>query len=562
MNPTLLAYNKAIANKYNINEDQAFEILSAGLVLGLPFDEVYENIWVGATNDCGFDAIYLDESSNLIYLFQAKNTPELSENAIMKLETDFMDLFVGNNKSGRKMNEKIESIMEEYLNISQKGTVLIPKFNFTYSGNKIDTTRPKNLEITERFENRSSGPEFSIIDSEKLLQMLTTLQRGRNKDVHFTFRPENTNIQTYSNQDMYSFVIGQIGAVSFRIKATQLCELVKKEIEINGFMDTLFSENVRGYLGKNKANKRMISTLKNRERAPFFPFLNNGLTIVCQSLTIPSLPQATGYLLPVVNPIIVNGLQTTRVIYDIFIEDPSLLEDVYVTLKVYESRDTSLTEMITEATNTQTSISFKDQMSNKEFNEHTTAYFASNKVKYISKRGQIVRGDDLTEGLQDSINNEMVLKFWYATYYKKPHIAKISKTTILENIFLATKGDYPDLNELFSGDPKSCIYSQLFNAYRIQKYIAHKRNNTLITNPEKDYLLHADEIMAYGIFLELESIGKSKDFSDNEIKNVYAKIQLRIEKLVEDEKNKRLDLYAHTKYFKSDSIVQDYEQLI
>ncbi len=563
MQPIITAYIQAIVRKYTITRDEAFEVLSAAIVLDKPFNEVHTDIWVGQGDDCGFDAIYIDDQTRVISLFQSKNSSSLKENELMKFLTDFDDLFVGDNRSKRKINPRMQAWVDEYRDMTRQGVVLTPKLFFVYSGLDSDPAHAGNAPLAAHFTTRGAAPEYTVIDSADLVTRISNLQRTRRDRVEFTFQPEETNILTYSRQALYSFSIGQVTGASFRISALHLCELIQREIDVNGFMDTLFTENVRGYLGKNKANKRMLNTLRDSMKSPFFPFLNNGLTVICDSVSIPSVPQVNQYNIPVVNPVIVNGLQTTRVIFDIFNEDASLLDGVYVTIKVYESRNQELTEMITESTNTQTSINYKDQMSNKDFNERASVFFAAEGIKFVSKRGEMLRNDDLTEGLRDSVNNELVLKFWYATFHKNPRVAKVSKNSLLENIFMATKGEHtdPSINQLFNGQADSPLYLQMYLAYRIQKVVTENRL-TLGANPNLDYLLHSDELMAYGVFLELERSAKLQRPTDLEIASAYEIAQSHIQDIVAAEQVRRGVTYSHTRYFKSDSAVQDYDQSI
>ena len=67
--------------------------------------------------------------------------------------------------------------------------------------------------------------------------------------------------------------------------AQELCKLGCLRKKINGSVETLFEENIRSYLGiKVRANKRMNETLNNRGDAVYFPFLNNGVTLICNEL--------------------------------------------------------------------------------------------------------------------------------------------------------------------------------------------------------------------------------------------------------------------------------------
>ena len=558
MNSIIDNYINAIKNKYNLSDSEAFEVLPPAIILDKTFDEVYSNIWIGGNDDCGFDAVYIDDTNNSIFLFQSKNVSNLKENEVMKMQTDFEDLFVQDNASNRTINSKLQFYLNEYKQYTRDGVILKPELFFIYNGDNSDTQSSNNRIFNQFSFSYRNGIKIKIIDSVELCSRIANFQKTGRRPVSFTFQPLDTNIPTYNNQAIFTFSIGQTTCASFRIEALELCKLIEKEISVNDFMDTLFHENIRGYLGNNKTNKRITKTLKDKEHSKFFPFMNNGITVICENIEIPSNPQAKIYNINVKNPIIVNGLQTTRVIYNVFLENEELLKDVYVTLKLYESTNNELIELITEATNTQTAINYRDQISNKFFNDKAHLHFAARKINYVYKKGAIVRNNDLGAGLKDSVNNDMVLKFWYATYMKNPHVAKISKNSVLENVFLATKGEGP-LKDVFAGDI-SLLCGQLYNAYLIYKFIVSKR----IENAEKegmDYLLHADEIISYGMYLYLEDREK-KEFSEILLKDAYDFANTIVQDIVKCESEFRGETYSHTKYFKNENIVEDYDKKI
>ncbi|MFN5849367.1 MAG: AIPR family protein, partial [Chitinophagales bacterium] len=158
---------------------------------------------------------------------------------------------------------------------------------------------------------------FFIYDSYWIYEKISSIAKNHRAKVEFAFHPENSNFSLLDNQALYTFSIGNTRAANFRILATEICELIEKEKSINGSFDLLFEENIRQYLGtsKFKANREMNKTL-NSEDAVLFPFLNNGITIITEQITVPKSAQDGKYNLPVVNPQIVNGLQTSRVLYD------------------------------------------------------------------------------------------------------------------------------------------------------------------------------------------------------------------------------------------------------
>jgi hypothetical protein len=558
MTGLLKTYTDAIAIRFGLSEDQAFEVLSISLILDKPFDEVFREICVGDSRDGGFDGIYIDDQSNTLYIFQCKNSASLNDGELTVLKQRYNDIFVSGNQIGVPLNPKVLAKLHEYKDLTEKGEVLVPKIFFAYSGKNNDPSKAANMELFKR-HSQTGFQSLEIIDSDALLSRAASLQRTRRNEIKFSFKPQDTDIVSFSGQALFSFHVAEVRAVNFRIKALELCELMDLEVTTNGSADTLFTDNIRGFLGHNKANKRILETLKDRNRSRFFPFMNNGITIICPEMTLPGSAQSGQYNVPVKNPIIVNGLQTSKIIYELYKSDPAFLTDVSVTVKLYEAKNPELIELITEATNTQTAINFRDQMSNKEFNRWAHDVFASKSIKYVSKRGEILKGNDLSSGLTESVSNELVIKYWYATYYGDPHLAKTSKKTVLENVFLATKDENPALSDLFSGKPDSPVYEQLYNSYLIYKFVSAKRDELELLGGH-EYILHADELMAFGVYEALRKDNKLSDLKQEDIASVYDVVQKRIKANVEAEKKRRGKAYADSKYFKSEGSIDDYKQ--
>ena len=560
-------YLDAISKRFKVDKNLAFEILAIVLILGKSYDEVVDEIWTGKqdteTSDCGFDGIFIDKENMTVHIFQTKNSPNLKENELDKLKTDYRKIFIEGNVLDKKMSPEVKRVFDDYKNITASGKVLRGKLYFVYNGENNSKQYQHNPELFKKYNNSKSEPTFEIIDSKELYERIDILQATKRKvDVEFSFNPCKTNIEPYKNQGIFSFQLGQVNAVSFRMAASQLGKLVDQEIEKNGTKDFLFSENIRGFLGtKQITNRKILETLRNKEQSFFFPFLNNGLTIICQKMDWTPEPQNKMHIVRVTNPVIVNGLQTANVIYQIYKEDPNLLEDVYLIVKLYETENQDLIDLITEATNTQSAINYRDQISNKRFNKIAEDFFASKGIRYVSKRGEVIKKPSLDEGIKESISSELTVKFWYATYNEKPHIAKNSIRTVLREVFLATKNENEKLANLFSGKKESEIYEQLFTAYRIYKLTADKRKEFL-KDGEEDFIFQADEIIAYGIYKELEKNNGLENFSDKDLENAYLVAYDNVKQCVEKEQNRKNGTYSHNKYFKSERCLEDYNEIV
>lgn len=117
-----------------------------------------------------------------------------------------------------------------------------------------------------------------------------------------------------------------------------------------GIEARLFDDNVRDYEGDVGVNKEIGQSLES-EGGPDFWWLNNGASIICDSATL------SGNKLQMKNPKIVNGLQTSRRIYEHFANgDGQDDDDRLILVRIITAEDESVRAEIIRATNRQTPI--------------------------------------------------------------------------------------------------------------------------------------------------------------------------------------------------------------
>jgi AIPR protein len=491
------SYLDKISNRFNLSTDYSFEVFSISTVLDKGFDDVQNNIRSIGSKDGGIDGVYFEEfgSYYLMHVFQCKNSPKLKQNELDKFKNDVLDIF--KNGLDKPNTSDIKDKIEEYKNLTKLGYVIEIRMYFLYNGENNDPSNSGNSQMYLHYNKPNE--DFEIWDSEQLFFKINDLVKAQNKrtDINFTFKPEKSNAILSDNQSLYTYTINNVSAVNFRIPALDLCELIDLEININKTQAYLFSQNIRGFLAfRSKANQKMKRTLDNPEESFYFPFLNNGITIISETLKLPSGPQSGVYNIPTKNPLIVNGLQTTRVIYTKYLENPNALQNVFINVRLYQTNDNILIERITDATNTQTPINFKDKISNKGFNDFTKELFENNNILYITKRGETFNSLLFNE----SVQSETVLKFWYATFYEKPETAKNSISKVLEDVYDATNSENI-LKDLFSDNMKSPIYKQLLIGYKIYRKVIEMRKRDV----ENDFIKYADELLSYGIYKHLNN---------------------------------------------------------
>jgi len=490
---------------FKVDRNIAFEIFSIATITERPFQEVYDDILIKGSHDGGIDgALFIEQGgSYTLMVFQCKNSKALKQNELDKFRNDVNDLFI--HGILKPNTSHIQTKIEEYKQLSADGFIVEIRRYFLFSGVNTD---PENSFNSAMYSAYHQPDVFEIWDSEALYSKISQLIKIQNQrqSIRFIFHPQTSNIITSDKQGLYTYSVGNVRAANFRIEAKELCKLVEDEIRENNTYEFLFSDNIRSFLGfRVRPNQRMKETLKGLDTAIYFPLLNNGVTVICERMEIPATVQAGNYILPSHNPVIVNGLQTTRVIYDVYKDDQrkgiDSLENVYVNIRLYETSDTEIVDKITDATNTQTPISYKDKVSNKDFNIYVKEIFANHNIAYISKRGEVF-SDPLSRRLMPTIESDTLLRFWYATFYEQPETAKNSIYEVMEVIFDATNGSHP-LQGLFDGNKDSPIYQQLLYTYAIYRYVKDAKGR--LEQQAIEYAGHVSELLAYGIYKYLEA---------------------------------------------------------
>lgn len=528
------SYLNKISKKFNISLDDAFEVFSISAVLDRSFDEVYDNILIKGSEDGGIDGIFFSEDygNYTMHIFQCKNSKKFGQNQIEKFKNDFKEIFFDGNKSNKLHISGLNKSIEKFKHIVTSGKMVDCKQYFVYNGKTDDQKFTSNKVLTDNFH---SEDEFEIWDANDLYQKIRRLVTSLNKrkQINFVFKPENSNITSKKdNQGLISFSIYQVKAAIFRIPAKQLCELLDLEKSTNDTFEKIFAENIRGFLGKkNLTNEKILETI-NSDKNVYFPFLNNGITIICNEFNLPYNPQLGTYNLPTKNPVIVNGLQTTYILYQEYLKDENILDDVYITIRLYETEDPELVELITDATNTQSAIGFRDKISNKKFNVYAKELFENKGIGYITKRGEVFVNN--SDSLNKTIHNTSLIPLWYSAFFESPHIALSAPKFMYKEVFQATNKSEHPLYEILKGDIDSPFYSQLFFVYSLIEIFKseHKKSQNSVDSDfstKFDNLLNiGDEYIVYLLYKLIDDELES-DFSNLSNKIIYNSIYELIE---------------------------------
>jgi hypothetical protein len=222
-----------------------------------------------------------------------------------------------------------------------------------------------------------------------------------------------------------------------------------------------------------------------------------------------------------------------------------------------------LIDKITDATNTQTPITNKDKISNKDFNSLTKEVFNNINVDYVTKRGEGFKNN--TTNFHNQIDSETVLKFWYAIFFEEPEVSKNSIARVLQEIYDASSSENHPLKFLFNGSKDSNIYIQLITTYKIYQFIkatkkSYVPDSSLTFVQKYEHLLYSDELMSYGIY---KTIGTNlSDYDDlSKLMSAYIDCAETIEKEVQNNKNELLKIdktFSFNGYFKKPKCRYDF----
>lgn len=183
--------------------------------------------------------------------------------------------------------------------------------------------------------------------------------------------------------------------------------------------ERLFVENVRNFIGPTDVNSDIKTTLDSPDFREYFPYLNNGLTIMCDLIEKHKIKQNEFIL---TYPRIINGCQTTHILFEKFKDDPNSIDDVEIVVKVISTKDNELKKKIIFAANNQNSI-HKDLQSLNDFHEKIEQYFSG--IEGLTLYFERLRGQHSQVNPPYSrINIENLAKVYISVFKEEPHKMK------------------------------------------------------------------------------------------------------------------------------------------
>ena len=514
-------------NYSNISE--YFEFFSASQILknqGLSDDEVDNGI-VGKGLDGGCDSIYLFLNNLLItpdvvehisapkdsilemIIIQSKKTTSFGEDAVMKWKTisgNLLDLSKTTTDFTARYNA---DILEAFTTFRDTYTRLITsrvklKFRFYYA-TLASELHPNVIQQSEELKDTIKGlfpnavVEVTFVDSDTLFEMYNAVIENR---VNLKF----ADIPISPNQKNYVALVDLKSYFNF---------IVNDEGDVR---KSFFDSNVRDYQGKNNVNSSISETLHRAYDNDFW-WLNNGVTVLASEATLVNNRE-----LQIVNPEIVNGLQTSMEIYNYFSENREALESEKrsILLRIIVPDNEESRDQIIFATNNQTNIPKATLRVTDPIHLQIEMYFKSRGLFYDRRKNYYKnQGHKPAEIVGVSFLAQCLITI----FLKKPDYARARPSTLLN--------DEKTYNELYEkNNDLEVFYRVALLGKKIQKNV---RSGSDYSSAEKS------DILYYVLYAVIADVLGKRNITPADIKNLD--MDSVTDTLIEDIRNRVYEIY-------------------
>lgn len=514
-------------NYSNISE--YFEFFSASQILknqGLSDDEVDNGI-VGKGLDGGCDSIYLFLNNLLItpdvvehisapkdsilemIIIQSKKTTSFGEDAVMKWKTISGNLLDLSKTTTDFMTRYNADVLEAFTTFRDTYTRLITsrvklKFKFYYA-TLASELHPNVIQQSEELKDTIKGlfpnavVEVTFVDSDTLFEMYNAVIENR---VNLKF----ADIPISPNQKNYVALVDLKSYFNF---------IVNDEGDVR---KSFFDSNVRDYQGKNNVNSSISETLHRADDNDFW-WLNNGVTVLASEATLVNNRE-----LQIVNPEIVNGLQTSMEIYNYFSENREALESEKrsILLRIIVPDNEESRDQIIFATNNQTNIPKATLRVTDPIHLQIEMYFKSRGLFYDRRKNYYKnQGHKPAEIVGVSFLAQCLITI----FLKKPDYARARPSTLLN--------DEKTYNELYEkNNDLEVFYRVALLGKKIQKNV---RSGSDYSSAEKS------DILYYVLYAVIADVLGKRNITPADIKNLD--MDSVTDTLIEDIRNRVYEIY-------------------
>ena len=265
----------------------------------------------------------------------------------------------------------------------------------------------------------------------------------------------------------------------------------------------IFDDNVRDFQGENNPVNQVIKETITGEKSELFTVLNNGVTIVANSL------RPSGNNFTVTDYQIVNGCQTSNVLFNQ--RHSEAVQKLGIPLKLIVTQDEDIKNQITIATNSQTAIRGEQLAALSNFQRNLERYYSSvgdiEKLFYERRAKQY--NSDSSVNKTRVITIAIQIKSFSAMYLKNPHLVTSFFGSIVKK--LDTDG-----SQIFKQDHQHIpYYTSGLAYYRLDSFLRSKNIESNIDSKFKKVKFHL--LMLFRLIVQPEELPPMNSVHKTEI---------------------------------------------
>ncbi|WKZ76131.1 MAG: AIPR family protein [Vicingaceae bacterium] len=317
--------------------------------------------------------------------------------------------------------------------------------------------------------------------------------------------------------------------------------------EGNGFLrEKLFVENVRSKIENSTVNDEILATLNDDSKRPYFLYMNNGITILCERVKRHEVSRNKFYIK---HPRIINGCQTSHILYDYYLSNPEEADKVEVMAKIISTTNPDLKKDIIYATNNQNSID-KDLETLNVFHSKLEEYFIGRDtlgIYFERLRGQY---SEVTPQYK-VLTKELIAKAYISILLKEPHIMKSNAISKIEK--------YREVGKIFNQSDEQNLESYYYSG-ALYFLMNNVLSNNIIQLKSKTMDMHI--LLACDLKLEkdgINTVSEKLNFVSNyeNVKTLFSDVNSILESqnylfeargFYSNPKTKKLIEYFNTQY--------------
>jgi len=447
--------------------------------------ELLEQICVGGPGDSGIDGIGIKvngllvkdihEIEDLLFKFKRVNIEFIFIQSKYKPHFDSGELnnfiagvrsFLSNTPS-IPINEKITELLKLKDYLLSEDVVFLwennPSIRMYYVAMGKWKNNAQHIALAEQAKSDIYGLKIyekvnvHFIDSEALRQIIDSIENN------FT-----AIIETIVSMELTP-VIGVENSCISLCNADEFSKILISEENI--IRKSLFDDNVRDFQGENTVNNEIYETIIN-EPAKFI-LLNNGITIVCDEFL------SNNRKLKIVNPQIVNGCQTSHVIFTAK-QKGIAINNVPLNIKIIATKDPELSNEIVRGTNRQNIVQDEAFESTKKFHKDLEAFFNDYNSEfslkiYYERRSKQYSHKPIKQSQKFSL--KILTQYFVGMFLNKPHFSHRHESFLLKEfaniIYQETQSKLPYFISCYSFYKLEFLFREMNYSPELKHYKAH-----------------------------------------------------------------------------------------